>query len=115
MPDILKGLGWSDGPDAFKLLSAEQQLPYVERFYRPYVGNLTSPGRLYQATFLPATLPGTDESSIIAAPNGPHADAFRWNPMLDTNRDGVITVGDLTARISNVQQGQRWEALVSRL
>jgi hypothetical protein len=115
MPEILKGLGWSAGPDAFKLLNAEQQLPYVESFYRPYIGKLSSPGRLYQATFLPATLTGTDETSIIAAPNGPHADAFHWNQTLDTNRDGVITVGDLTARINNVRQGQRWAALVSRL
>ncbi|SAL05796.1 Hemopexin [Caballeronia calidae] len=115
MPATLTGLGWTGGPDAFKQLSAEQQLPYVERFYHPYVGNLTSPGRLYQATFLPATLPGTDENSVIAGPQGPHADAYQWNTGLDTNRDGMITVSDLTARINLKRQGQRWAALVSRL
>ena len=76
---------------------------------------LTSTGRLYQATFLPATLPGSDESTVIAAPAGPHADAFRANRLLDTDRDGRITVSDLTARIDHVRSGERWNSLIRRL
>jgi hypothetical protein len=115
MPATLTGLGWTQGPDAFRSLTADDQLPFVERFYRPHIGQLTSPGRLYQATFLPATLMGTDETSVIAAPGGPNANAYRDNTLLDTNRDGAITVSDLTARIDAVRQGPRWAALTARL
>ncbi|MFZ2526640.1 MAG: hemopexin repeat-containing protein [Rhodococcus sp. (in: high G+C Gram-positive bacteria)] len=114
MPSTLVGLGWAEGPDAFQLLTAEQQLPYVEKYYKPHIGQLTSAGRLYQATFLPATLRGTNEDSVIAAPGGPHADAYNANKLLDTNHDGVITVSDLTARIDKVRRGQRWAALAQR-
>jgi hypothetical protein len=97
-------------------LTAEQQLPFVEKFFAPHATEgLTSAGRLYQATFLPATLPGSNESTIIAAPHGPNADAYVANKLLDTNQDGVITVSDLTNRINNVRQGPRWEALMQRL
>jgi len=116
MPPILVGLGWTQGPDAFKALNAEQQLPFVEKFFAPHAGQgLSSPGRLYQATFLPATLRGSNESTVIAAPRGPNANAYAANKVLDTNNDGVITVSDLTARINNVRQGPRWAALTQRL
>lgn len=114
-PQTLTGLGWTEGPDAFRQLSAEQQLPFVERFYRPHTGMLGSAGRLYQAAYLPATLPNSTEDTVIAAPGGPHADAYRDNPALDTNRDGQVTVSDLTARAQAVRGGARWEALMLRL
>jgi hypothetical protein len=116
MPQTLVGLGWRNGPDAFKALSAEDQLPFVEHYFAPYAAQgLGSAGRLYQATFLPATLPGSQESTVIAAPEGPHADAYRANQVLDTNRDGKITVSDLTSRIDAVRTGPRWDALMARL
>jgi hypothetical protein len=43
MPDTLKGLGWTAGPDEFKGLTAEQQLPFVERYFAPHISQgLTS-------------------------------------------------------------------------
>lgn len=116
MPDTLAGLGWRGGPDEFKTLGAEQQLSFVEKYFSPHISQgLTSAGRLYQATFLPATLPGSEESTVIAAPEGPNASAYKANQLLDTNRDGKITVRDLTARIDLVRRGARWEALSGRL
>lgn len=115
MPATLAGLGWSGGPEAFAKLSAEEQLSFVERYYRPHVGRLDSAGRLYQATFLPGTLPNSTEETVIAAPAGPHADAYRDNVVLDTNRDKQITVSDLTARVQAVRSGPRWDALMQRL
>lgn len=116
MPATLVGLGWTAGPDEFAKLGAEDQLPFVERYFAPHSAEgLGSAGRLYQATFLPATLPGSDESTVIAAPGGPNAEGYNSNKVLDTNRDGQITVGDLTARIDQVRRGPRWEALMRRL
>jgi hypothetical protein len=115
MPATLVALGYVGGPDEFKQLTANQQLPWVRRFYTPYIGYLDSPGKLYQATFLPATLPGSNESTVIAAPGGPNADAYNQNRILDTNNDGQITVSDLTARVNAVRSGARWDALMVRL
>lgn len=116
MPNTLVGLHWTAGPDEFAKLSAEEQLPFVERYFAPYVSQgLGSAGRLYQATFLPATLPNSDESTVIAAPGGPNGQAYAANKVLDTNGDGRITVGDLTARIDKVRTGARWAAVMGRL
>jgi len=115
MPATLAGLGWAEGTEAFAKLSAEEQLPFVERYYRAHVGRLSSAGRLYQATFLPATLPDSTEETVIAAPGGPHADAYRANLVLDTNGDRQITVSDLTARVEALRTGPRWDALMQRL
>ncbi len=115
MPNTLRGLGWTSGPDEFAKLTAEQQLPYVERYYRPYIGRLTSSGRLYQATFMPATLKNSDESTVLAGANGPRYKAYAQNKGLDINKDGVITVSDLTARINKVRERSRWKDLAAQL
>jgi hypothetical protein len=65
-------------------------------------------------TFFPSTLPDSSEETVIAAPGGPNASAYTANRLLDTNRDGKIAVSDLTARINNVRQGDRRNALTAR-
>jgi hypothetical protein len=116
MPKTLVGLGWNTGTDEFKKLNAGQQLPFVENYFKPWTSfGLSSAGRLYQAVFLPATLRGSNESTVIAAPTGPNAGAYRANTGLDMNHDGAITVSDLTARIDHVRQGPRWIELMRRL
>jgi Hemopexin len=116
MPDTLRLLGWSTGPDAFAMLTAEQQLPYVERFFAPNARfGLGSAGRLYQANFLPATLPGSTEATVLCGRDGPNAGIYRQNAVLDVNNDGQITVSDLTARVDQVRRGERWSMLMRRL
>jgi Transglycosylase SLT domain len=116
MPRTLVGLGWNLGPAGFKKLSAEQQMPFVEAYFKPWISfGLSSAGRLYQAVFLPGTLRGSDESTVIAAPAGPNAGAYKSNVGLDMNHDGAITVSDLTARIDHFRQGPRWIELMRRL
>ena len=115
MPKTLRGLGWTTGPDEFRKLTAEQQLPFVERYYRPHTGRLTSSGRLYQATFMPATLKDSDESTVLAGANGPRYKAYAENKGLDVNKDGLITVSDLTARINKVKGRASWKDLADRL
>jgi hypothetical protein len=117
MPATLKGLGWTAGPDAFRQVSAVDQLDYVERYYRPYAKyGLGSAGRLYQATFLPATMPsGSDPGTVVCGKDGPYASAYAANTGLDMDRDGTISVGDLTARTAAKRKGARWDALMARL
>ncbi|MFC0618062.1 DUF2272 domain-containing protein [Deinococcus budaensis] len=117
MPATLARLGWAAGDEAFRRLSAEAQLPYVERYYRPYrAAGLTSTARLYQATFLPATLAGgSDPATVLAARDGPSAQAYAANSGLDRRGDGTIRVADLTAAVERRCQGPRWEEARARL
>lgn len=117
MPATLPRLGWTAGHGAFRRLSAEEQLPFVERFYRPYKSyGLTSTARLYQATFLPATLAGgSDPETVLAGRDGPYAGAYRANSGLDRRGDGIIRVSDLTAAVDRRCRGPRWEEARARL
>jgi hypothetical protein len=117
MPQTLVGLGWKQGYAAFKQLSADQQLHYVERYFNPYKQySLNSAGRLYQATFLPATLKlGSAPETVIAEQGGQYDWAYAANKGLDVNKDGRITIADLTAAVNRASRGQRWEEAVARL
>jgi hypothetical protein len=117
MPKTLRGLGLVDGPDAFRRLTAVEQLPYVQKYFQPFVRHgLGSSGRLYQALFLPGTLArGSDPDTVVCGSDGPFADAYAANTDLDPFSRGTITVADLTARVDRVRTGPLWTSLVTSL
>ncbi|GBF07821.1 hypothetical protein DAERI_180012 [Deinococcus aerius] len=117
MPATLARLGWTAGHEAFRRLSAPEQLPFVLRFYGPYrPAGLTSTARLYQATFLPATLPlGSDPNTVLCGRDGPYPSAYAGNSGLDRRGDGTIRVSDLTAAVDRRCRGPRWEEARARL
>jgi subtilisin family serine protease len=117
MPATLLRLGWTAGHAAFRGLSAEGQLPFVERYYRPYApAGLTSTARLYQATFLPATLSlGSAPDTVLTGRGGPYPRAYAANSGLDRRGDGTIRVSDLTAAVDRRCRGPRWEEARARL
>jgi hypothetical protein len=117
MPQTLVNLGWTDGHDAFRRLSAEEQMPFVERYFQPYASKGLSPAaRLYQATFLPATLDaGSDLDTVVCGQNGPFAFAYGPNKGFDRDGKGFITVGDLQAAIDRAARGPRWDEIMARL
>jgi hypothetical protein len=116
-PMTLRGLGWATGPDAFRRLTAVEQLPYVQKYFQPFVRHgLGSSGRLYQTLFLPGTLArGSAPDTVVCGSDGPFADAYAANTDLDWHGRGRITVADLTARVDRVRVGIRWESLTARL
>ncbi len=117
MPQTLLGLGWTRGHEAFRAeLDAQAQLPYVEAYYRPWTGKgLGTAARLYQATFLPATLDlGEDPDVVLCGAAGPYAFAYAANPGFDADHKGTITVADLTAFIQRRCVGPRWAEIVTR-
>lgn len=118
MPATLVRLGWTLGHEAFRRLSAEEQLPFVERYYRPFVAQgLNSTARLYQATFLPATLNrGSQPETVIVDVNAnDNAFAYAPNRGLDRRGDGRILVGDLTAFVERAKNSARWREARDRL
>lgn len=112
MPSTLKTLGWGDDVEAFRGLAAEDQLPWVEKYYGPYRGRLDNPGRLYLATYLPASMGESDLDAALARRGERNYDQ---NAGLDMNQDGEISINDLSARVASLQTGARWQALVGRL
>lgn len=117
LPSTLASLGWTDTPDAFRQMSADDQLPYVEAYFQPYVHfGLDSAARVYQVVFLPSSLSlGSSFDTVIAEKGGLNAAVYDRNRGLDTNFDSVITVGELQQAIERHHTAPRWQEIVQRL
>jgi hypothetical protein len=131
MGPTLKGLGWTRTSEEFRRLSAEEQVPFVERYFRPWahrmgvggqkIPQLVTDAHCYVVTFLPARL-----SAVVAAGEGwtgvplcARGGLLSWayeaNTVLDADKDGVITAGDLATHLARVCRGARFEAIVHRI
>ncbi len=138
MPATLTGLGWTRGFEEFRRLPAEEQVPFVERYFRPWahrmgvagqkIPQLVTAAHAYVATFLPGRL-----ADVVAAmegwPNVVLCDnaglltwAYRANTVLDRMKldgtagpDGKITAGDLATHLDKQCRGPRFDAIVFRL
>lgn len=95
--------------DALRKMSAIQQLEYVLEYYtragraiRPSV-----PGDYYMATFMPAHV-GKPASFVLAVAGQP---VYDQNRGLDVNKDGTLTVGDVTAKIDGIVAAARAKPL----
>jgi|GEM_PF-2597019 len=116
MPATLMGLGWSKGHEAYRKLTATEQLEWALRYYRAYRGSLVSIGAVYTATFLPVFVKRAgDPSFVLCAQNGPLGWAYGPNAVFDKNKDFKITVGELEAAVARNCVGPRWAELVARL
>ena len=100
-PATLHGLGY-DAADhdlsAFRALSAAEQMPWCERYYRSGRQWCGSVAGTYLWTFLPAQahLCGSP-LAIVCARWGPYASAYRDNgTAFDVHGTGRIQVSDLT-------------------
>lgn len=115
MPSTLKGLGWQGTPEEFRQLSAVQQIPYVEAYYRPYAGRLHNEGLVYVVNFLPAYLSQAaagGDGYVLTRKGEAYYDQ---NAILDRNHDGAITVGDLRQHLAIQDQGSRYETIEAEL
>lgn len=116
MPQTLKGLGFPGTHDGYRKLSATEQLPWAERYYRNYAGSLDSAASCYVATFLPAFVKFSADPNYVLCDNQNRlAWAYKANTVFDANRDGKITVSEMQQRIDSVTHGSRWDEMVSRV
>jgi hypothetical protein len=118
-PAGLRSVGWSGTPEAFLALTAEQQLPYVERFYMkavlpeqwPYVHGARS---LYAINAWPgywAQRPSAflaDDYVIARAGKGAYYSDFDWD------KKGYNVPTDIDRWIANVATGPRWNEIRDR-
>lgn len=118
MPNTLLSVGWTQGHEAFRRLPAEEQVIFVERYFRPWREFCTSAGLCYVATFLPALTKAAAKSGpdfVLCGMRGPLTWAYQANTVLDRDGDGRITVGDLEAQLDRQCQGARYNAILWRL
>jgi len=117
LPSTLQRLGWTGTPQDFRRLSADDQLPFVERYFQPFAHfGLNSIARVYQVVFLPSSLSlGSNPDTVIVDQNGINSGAYPGNRGLDTDNDGTITVGELQQAVERHLTSARWQEIEQRL
>lgn len=124
MPFVLRSYGLT-ATELLGKSDIDQLHLVVERFYRPHKGRIASPGDAYMATFLPAFVGsdpayvlGVDDNVTIRVDLDGHlvlvggnelsghdplgyglrlGAVYEQNSGFDRNKDGAITVGEVTA------------------
>ena len=99
MPSTARAMGTN--VNAIKQLSRAQQLPLVDQYFTMNrLPRGATAGQLYASVFWPAALRRPSDHVIASAGSR----VYSQNAGLDVNRDGSITVGDLTERVSQKRQ-----------
>lgn len=130
MPSTLKGMGLSDQEvKTFGQKTAEDQLDYVKKYVQAHKGLIggkpfTSATQYYVANFFPIALkkwngddPIKNANVVVVDSNslnqGERA-AYKANPILDYNKDGKITVGDLTNVLMSMERSSGFQKMLSQ-
>lgn len=95
MPSTAVGLGTTTAKLA--AMSAEDQLNYVYKYFRPYKGRLNNLGDVYMAILWPAGVGKPD--SYVLWNKATKPTTYRQNAGLDLNKDGTITRKECLAKI----------------
>lgn len=102
-----KALGMSDAEwKSYENVPAEEQLKYVEKFFRS-VGNMTGVGnkwesatQLYVANFAPKYVRQASNPNTVLYSKQDNSDAYNKNIGLDRDKKGYITAGDLARSVT---------------
>lgn len=128
MPATLRGMGVN--PKGFGNKSATEQLDYVKQFIRGKQAvnggrTFTSATQYYHANFFPLTLarwkgsdPVRNRNVVVVSGKSSSQQeraAYKENKVLDTNSDGEITVGDLTATLLRAEKSPQFKQALSQL
>jgi peptidoglycan hydrolase-like protein with peptidoglycan-binding domain len=93
MPATARGLGTSSA--ALAAMTAEAQLDFVEKHFRPFKGRLTTIEDTYMAVLLPKAVGKGSDFVLFERPSV----AFNQNRGLDIDGDGRITVFDASFKV----------------
>lgn len=86
---------------ALGAMTAEDQLNYVYKYFRPFRGRLGNLGDLYMAILWPAGVGKADD--YVLWDRGQRPTTYRQNAGLDVNRDARITRGECLSKIRERQ------------
>lgn len=95
MPSTAVALGTSTAKLA--AMTAEDQLNYVYKYFRPYAGRLNNLGDIYMAILWPSGVGKSDDYVLWNRSTKPTT--FRQNAGLDVDKNGSITRGECLGKI----------------
>jgi hypothetical protein len=95
MPSTAIGLGTSTKQLA--AMSAEDQLNFVYRYFKPFAGRLNNLGDIYMAILWPKAVGKNDD--YVLWDKGQSPTTFRQNAGLDINKDAKVTRAECLAKI----------------
>jgi peptidoglycan hydrolase-like protein with peptidoglycan-binding domain len=93
MAATAKGLGTTQ--DALAQMTAEDQLDFVAKHFKPFKGRLKTIEDTYMAVLFPAAIGKGSSHVLFKKPSK----AFSQNSGLDINRDGMVTVGEAADKV----------------
>lgn len=100
MPATATALGTTD--TALAAMTAEEQLVWVEKYFRPFAKRVRSLSDMYMAILLPRMIDAPDAAALFD-----HGIAYSQNQGLDLNRDGIVTKAEATHRVAaKLQEGR---------
>lgn len=110
MPATARQLGTTT--DRLAAMTAEDQLNFVWKYFRPYKGRLQNLGDLYMAILWPAGVGKPD--SYVLWERDKRPTTYRQNAGLDVDRDGRITRAETVAKVAalkpeGLRPGNVWE------
>ncbi len=118
--DTLSKIGFTGGADGMLALSAEEQVPWVEKYLAPHAPKrLSTAMRVWQAVLVPATLDPSDDPDLVLSANGTRWNGkersyYRSNAGLDTAKKGAITVSDLRNDLIRAAASNRFRMVLHR-
>lgn len=105
MPSTAVGLGTTTAKLA--AMTAEDQLNYVYKYFRPFAGRLNNLGDVYMAILWPKGIGKPDDYVLWDAGQSPVT--FRQNAGLDINKDRKITRAECIAKVlEKAVKGQKF-------
>jgi hypothetical protein len=97
MPSTAQALGTTT--EELASMTAEEQLDYVEKYFKPSRGKLKSLDDVYMAILWPAAV-GRPSAYVLFAKNDPtHPKRYIQNAGLDFNKDGKITKAEAAEKV----------------
>jgi len=110
MPTTATGLGTSTA--ALAAMTAETQLDWVEKYFKPYKGKLHNLADLYMAILWPKAVGQPMEYVLWDKDSRPTT--YRQNAGLDIDKDGEITKAECSAKLYTMKaEGQRPENIAA--
>lgn len=112
MPSTARSLGTTTSKLA--AMTAEDQLSYVHKYFKPYRGRLLTLSDVYMVILWPKAV-GQAESYVLFDRKKP-GKAYRQNAGIDINADGLVTKAEAAAKVNaklvkGMQPGFLWSGV----
>ncbi len=97
MPSTAQALGTTT--DELASMTAEEQLDYVEEYFKPSKDKLKSLDDVYMAILWPAAVGKPPDYVLFRKDDPDHPRRYRLNAGLDFNKDGIVTKAEAAGRV----------------